>query len=424
MRDVSNPPRGAPVHPRVPRPDVVIKYGGAAMERPGAARGVRARRRAAQVRRDATRSSSTAAARRSPRYMEQLGLPVEFVSGLRVTDEATVEVAKMVLVGKVNKDIVLRLNRHGQPAVGLCGRRRRRCSASRARRRRAARTSASSAGSSASTSTSSDHIAQDYIPVDRVGRRRPRGQLLQRQRRRGGRRGRARAARLQGDVPDRRRRLAARSRPTRLASSPRPAPTRSSAALPGDRRRHAAEAAGLPRRDPRRRHLRAHRRRPRAALAAAGAVHRRGHRHQDQGGGMSTAELRRQATSRPTYARYPVEFVRGEGVRLWDADGNEYLDFLAGISVSSVGHCHPAVVEAIREQAGAADPRRQPLLHRADGAAGRPPRGELARRAASSSATPARRPTRRRSSSRARPSAGGDDRRRAPRASTAARWAR
>jgi acetylglutamate kinase len=54
-------------------------------------------------------------------YMERLGLPVEFVGGLRVSDAATVEVAKMVLVGKVNKDIVLRLNRHGQPAVGLCG---------------------------------------------------------------------------------------------------------------------------------------------------------------------------------------------------------------------------------------------------------------------------------------------------------------
>src|SRR4051794_39426249 len=55
------------------------------------------------------------------RYMEALDLPVEFVSGLRVSDAQTVEIAKMVLVGKVNKDIVLRLNRHGQPAVGLCG---------------------------------------------------------------------------------------------------------------------------------------------------------------------------------------------------------------------------------------------------------------------------------------------------------------
>ncbi len=54
-------------------------------------------------------------------YMERLGMPVEFVSGLRVSDEATVEIVKMVLVGKVNKDIVLRLGRHGQPAVGLCG---------------------------------------------------------------------------------------------------------------------------------------------------------------------------------------------------------------------------------------------------------------------------------------------------------------
>ena len=54
-------------------------------------------------------------------YMERLSLPVEFVDGLRVSDADTVEVAKMVLVGKVNKDIVLRINRHGQPAIGLCG---------------------------------------------------------------------------------------------------------------------------------------------------------------------------------------------------------------------------------------------------------------------------------------------------------------
>jgi acetylglutamate kinase len=55
------------------------------------------------------------------RYMERLDLPVEFIGGLRVSDEATVEVAKMVLVGKVNKDIVQRINRHGQPGVGLSG---------------------------------------------------------------------------------------------------------------------------------------------------------------------------------------------------------------------------------------------------------------------------------------------------------------
>jgi acetylglutamate kinase len=53
--------------------------------------------------------------------MKRLEMPVEFIGGLRVSDAETVEVAKMVLVGKVNKDIVLRLGRHGQPAVGLCG---------------------------------------------------------------------------------------------------------------------------------------------------------------------------------------------------------------------------------------------------------------------------------------------------------------
>jgi acetylornithine/N-succinyldiaminopimelate aminotransferase len=53
-----------------------------------------------------------------------------------------------------------------------------------------------------------------------------------------------------------------------------------------------------------------------------------------------------------TYARNQVEFVRGEGTRLWDDEGNEYLDFLAGISVTQLGHCPPAVVEAVRDQVG------------------------------------------------------------------------
>ncbi len=52
-----------------------------------------------------------------------------------------------------------------------------------------------------------------------------------------------------------------------------------------------------------------------------------------------------------TYKRAPVDFVRGEGPLLWDADGKRYLDFLTGISVCSVGHCHPEVVKAVRDQA-------------------------------------------------------------------------
>jgi acetylornithine aminotransferase/acetylornithine/N-succinyldiaminopimelate aminotransferase len=52
-----------------------------------------------------------------------------------------------------------------------------------------------------------------------------------------------------------------------------------------------------------------------------------------------------------TYSRFPVAMVKGEGCRLWDADGREYLDFLTGIAVCSLGHCHPKVVEAITSQA-------------------------------------------------------------------------
>ncbi len=55
------------------------------------------------------------------RYMERLGIPVEFVDGLRVTTQETAELAKMVLIGKQNKDIVIGLDRGGQPAVGLSG---------------------------------------------------------------------------------------------------------------------------------------------------------------------------------------------------------------------------------------------------------------------------------------------------------------
>ena len=53
-----------------------------------------------------------------------------------------------------------------------------------------------------------------------------------------------------------------------------------------------------------------------------------------------------------TYSRFPAAMVRGEGCRLWDAEGREYLDFLSGIAVCALGHCHPAVTEAICRQAG------------------------------------------------------------------------
>jgi acetylornithine/N-succinyldiaminopimelate aminotransferase len=68
---------------------------------------------------------------------------------------------------------------------------------------------------------------------------------------------------------------------------------------------------------------------------------------------MALAELRALEAryAMPTYARSPVEFVRGSGTRLWDDEGKEYLDFFAGLSVHNAGHCHPRIVAAITDQA-------------------------------------------------------------------------
>ncbi|MGQ9637904.1 MAG: acetylornithine transaminase [Thermodesulfobacteriota bacterium] len=53
----------------------------------------------------------------------------------------------------------------------------------------------------------------------------------------------------------------------------------------------------------------------------------------------------------PTYARFPIVLVRGKGTRVWDVEGKEYIDFVAGLAVCNLGHCHPKVVKAIQEQA-------------------------------------------------------------------------
>jgi predicted acetylornithine/succinylornithine family transaminase len=67
---------------------------------------------------------------------------------------------------------------------------------------------------------------------------------------------------------------------------------------------------------------------------------------------MTNAEIiaRNAAHEVGVYARQPVALVRGRGAEVWDADGRRYVDFFAGLSVSNVGHCHPAVVEAVRAQ--------------------------------------------------------------------------
>jgi acetylglutamate kinase len=120
MRDVATLLEALPYIREFHGSTVVIKYGGAAMEDP-------------LLREEFARDvvllkyvgmSPVVVHGGGPditAYMERLDMPVEFIGGLRVSDAATVEIAKMVLVGKLNTDIVLRIGRHGQPAVGLSG---------------------------------------------------------------------------------------------------------------------------------------------------------------------------------------------------------------------------------------------------------------------------------------------------------------
>ncbi len=120
MRDIATLLEALPYIREFHGQTVVIKYGGAAMVDPALRE---------EFARDVVLLKYVGmnpvvvhgGGREITSYMRRLDLPVEFVDGLRVSDPDTVEVAKMVLVGKVNKDIVLRLGRHGQPAVGLCG---------------------------------------------------------------------------------------------------------------------------------------------------------------------------------------------------------------------------------------------------------------------------------------------------------------
>jgi acetylornithine/N-succinyldiaminopimelate aminotransferase len=72
--------------------------------------------------------------------------------------------------------------------------------------------------------------------------------------------------------------------------------------------------------------------------------------HASSAASLEALQALERANVVPSYARQPVAFVRGRGTRLWDQDGVEYLDFLCGISVTNLGHCHPRVVAAASEQ--------------------------------------------------------------------------
>ena len=258
----------------------------------------------------------------------------------------------MVLVGKVNKDIVLLINRHGQPAVGLCG--------DDGLLFRASRQPAPS-GQDIGFVGRIDHVdvsvlihvAQDYIPVvASVGADREGNSYNINADEAAGAVARALGAYKVMFLTDVAGWLRDPADPSSVVSEA--GDRRGRGALPsvagGMRPKLAACLEAIAGR----RLLRPHRRRPRAALAAARAVHRRRAGHQDRTARMSAARAPgARARARDRHLRPQPGRVRPRrGCSLWDDDGNEYLDFLAGISVLNVGHCHPRVVQAVREQVG------------------------------------------------------------------------
>src|ERR1700724_1747508 len=96
--------------------------------------------------------------------------------------------------------------------------------------------------------------------------------------------------------------------------------------------------------------------------------------------GIDDVQARESRHILQTYRRAPITFVRGQGVRLYDSDGREYLDLLSGIGVASLGHAHPGLARAIADQA-------ETLLHTSN-LFYHPLQGELAERLANLSGLP------------------------------------
>ena len=210
-------------------------------------------------------------------YMEKMGMEVKFVEGLRVSDEQTVEVAKMVLLGKINSDILTRLKRHGQEAVGLGGE-----DGGLFDVRPVAESDVVGlVGEIERVNVDViDHIAEDYVPViSSVGTDAD-----------------GRSYNINAD--DAAGQVAAAMRAEKvifmtdvdgwLRDPDDPASRISQAhvreveeALDGSRGRHAPEARRLRRRRQPRRQGVAHHRRPQGPHPAARALHRRRHRHED-----------------------------------------------------------------------------------------------------------------------------------------------
>ncbi len=293
-------------------------------------------------------------------YMERLSLDVKFVNGHRVTDASAMEVVKMVLVGKVNKEIVSLINGHGDLSVGLSGEDGRMLLARKKLQDGAdlgfvgevekvnpqiLLNLARDGFIPVVASVGVDEAGQSYnINADHVA-----GAL---------------AVALEADkliyLTDVNGiyRDHGRSRLAHIRDEPGPGPG-------ADAQRHPHQ-----RDDPQAGILRggpgsggqagAHHQRDRQARPAPGDIHSRGSRHHADGiegnrkeeeMGLKELQEKEKANIMQTYARKPVLFVRGAGTHLWDDQGREYLDFVSGLGACVTGHAHPEVAAAVAHQA-------------------------------------------------------------------------
>ena len=291
---------------------------------------------------------------------ERLGIETTFVDGLRVTDAATLDVATMVLAGKLNTEVVA-IARQRRRAGGRALRRRRRAAAGAAAD--GSRPRASWARSCTSTpSVLQTLTAQRFVPVvASIAVDETTGQAYNVN-------ADVVASELAialgaeklvfiNDVPgligpagDLLSELSAEQCLDLLAPAGRGGRRHDPQAGERGPRLEGGGVASPPRR------------RPRRALVGPGTVHAGGRGHDDHArrrGGrchMTTVPTR-SATSAlmPTYAPSPLTLVRGAGTRVWDEDGRAYLDFAGALGVTAIGHSHPAWVRAVQDQVGTLD---------------------------------------------------------------------
>ena len=275
------------------------------------------------------------------------------MTGLRVTDAETVDIARMVLVGKVNPGIVSAINVHGALAVGVSGESAGLIEAS------PRDPALGFVGEVANVNPAilERLLAQDLIPVVATIGSDAEGQAYN-----------INADTVAGAIAESLRAeklvyltdIEGLRRDASDPGHPHP-PGHGGRARRAHGGRHAhgrhdpegrvVRARGAQRRRPRPHPRRAHPPRP-----PARDLHRRRDRHHGASGEpLMTATVAATPTASsplmPTYAPPPVTFVRGEGTQLWDVDGKRYLDFLSGLAVTSLGHSHPVVADALYAQA-------------------------------------------------------------------------